>query len=82
MFGLNRLVQASIAIFCVLVVATAERERLGEVGASVGDRRLKSSGGIGAFSPPAPGFSRTGNSLRATAGFLPALVTVLVTLFF
>lgn len=73
----------AFAIHCLLFVATAGGEELSVAGASVGGgRRLRSSGGIGAFSPPAPGFSRTGNgNLSTTPGVLLALVSFIVLLF-
>jgi hypothetical protein len=65
-----------LAIFCLfLVVATAARDEPRFAGANLGPRRLKSSGGIGAFSPPAPGFTRDGiGSAAAAAGVLPGLL--------
>jgi hypothetical protein len=45
------------------------------------ERSLASSGGIGAFSPPAPGFSRTGsNASTARASFASLAVVFFGTL--
>jgi len=90
MYRANFIVQLVLlfAVSCSLamVVATARPDEQGEhdvFGASAGTRELKSSGGIGAFSPPAPGFSRTGApGVFASSTLVVALVASIFALLF
>lgn len=74
-----------LAAISSVVVATAgqDEQREDAFGASAGTRELKSSGGIGAFSPPAPGFSRTGGAEAFSSTLLwPILFASLFALLF